>query len=324
MKKHSKGKKHPARKKHSAVKKSSPNKHSHVKKDSSVRKKPVVRKGPVIKHDSRLKKDSPVRKEPVVRRDSAIKHDSHVKNDSGVDKDSPVRKEPVVRKDPAVKHDSPLKRHSPFKMRYDAKVGPSGFFGRLLIIFIMMMVTGIYMMVVFNQVFVRISESQYWVLYVILGFLSLGLIIFFIQFVLYSKKVGDERRKKKLEKKEGQENKETKPGFFSRLFRRKEKKATEETKPALLNTRAIKDLPKSLKIEVGRYETGIDVLYRIIGIKKRVKLSSVAKYFNISRKKAEELATILQEHGMAEIHYPSIGGAEILEKKDAEKKDIGK
>jgi quinol-cytochrome oxidoreductase complex cytochrome b subunit len=69
-----------------------------------------------------------------------------------------------------------------------------------------------------------------------------------------------------------------------------------------------KKLPK---IELGKYETYFDTLYRIIEKKGKVKLSVLATYFGIAKKRVEEWATILEEHEMLTIYYPLIGDPEI-------------
>lgn len=74
----------------------------------------------------------------------------------------------------------------------------------------------------------------------------------------------------------------------------------------------VKKLPSRPRIELGRYETDLDVLYRLIEQRGAIKLPAISKYFGIDRKKAEEWATILQDHNLAEIRYPAIGEPELI------------
>ena len=62
---------------------------------------------------------------------------------------------------------------------------------------------------------------------------------------------------------------------------------------------------------IGKYETDIDVLYKIIERIGRIKLSAIAKYFGVDQKKVEEWAQILHEHELVDIYYPPIGEPEL-------------
>jgi len=130
----------------------------------------------------------------------------------------------------------------------------------------------------------------------------------------------EEEKRRKLLEREKEKLKEKKPGFFSRLFEKRFKKEEgreikeEEKRPKKEKIPLVKELSKSLKIEIGEYETDIDVLYKIIEKKGRIKLSAIARYFGIDKRKAEEWAAILEEHKLAEIHYPAIGEPELRRK----------
>jgi len=76
--------------------------------------------------------------------------------------------------------------------------------------------------------------------------------------------------------------------------------------------RQMKNLAKESQ---SQYETDLDKLCRILEKYKTIKISEIVKTFNIDQKKAEEWSKILQEHELAEIHYPAIGEAELKCKK---------
>ncbi len=57
--------------------------------------------------------------------------------------------------------------------------------------------------------------------------------------------------------------------------------------------------------------TDVDHLYEALSREKSIKLSKVAQNFSIPREKAEEWARILEEGGLAILHYPAIGEPEL-------------
>ncbi len=75
---------------------------------------------------------------------------------------------------------------------------------------------------------------------------------------------------------------------------------------------SVKALPKRANINLGRYETGFDALYKIVEQKGRVKFAALAVYLGIDKKKVEEWATILEKHDLVKIHYPAVGGPEVV------------
>ena len=58
-------------------------------------------------------------------------------------------------------------------------------------------------------------------------------------------------------------------------------------------------------------ETDLDKLVNFVNQVEAIKLSTVTKLFNISLKKAEEWAKILDSHNIARLHYPGIGEPEL-------------
>lgn len=65
----------------------------------------------------------------------------------------------------------------------------------------------------------------------------------------------------------------------------------------------------------GTYETDFDRLYHLLAEKKKLTITEVAQGFTISRKEAEEWGKILQEQGLIELHYPTVGDLELRWKK---------
>lgn len=59
------------------------------------------------------------------------------------------------------------------------------------------------------------------------------------------------------------------------------------------------------------FETDMDLLIELVDAKEHIKLSDAAKFFNVSIKKIEELAKILEEHNLIKIHYPTFGEIEL-------------
>lgn len=256
------------------------------------------------------------------------------------------------------------------KKDFLVKKAPERFFGRLLFISIISMLILVYILLIFNQFFVKLMYFKSELLYVVFGILVVSLIILLHPRLLYKKashvlsdlkercrerkkarekgkirrllekkrkeaerlRLKEKKKKEKLlekrrrkieslrlkEKKRALKGK--RPGIFSRMFKKKgkEEKKEEAKKEEIKKERVplVKELSKSLKIDIGRYETDIDVLYKIIEKKGRIKLSAISKYFGIDKRKVDEWATILQEHNLAEIHYPAIGEAELRRKSE--------
>ena len=77
--------------------------------------------------------------------------------------------------------------------------------------------------------------------------------------------------------------------------------------------RKIDDAPKrTLEAKPEQYETDIDLLYRILIDKKRMKLSEIMNDFGVTEKHALEWAKILENHGLAKLKYPAFGEAELI------------
>ena len=73
-----------------------------------------------------------------------------------------------------------------------------------------------------------------------------------------------------------------------------------------------KESPQPRKIELGRYETHLDALYEMVEKSGKVKLSVIAQYFGVDRKKIEDWAAILEEHDLLKLHYPAVGEPELI------------
>ncbi len=58
-------------------------------------------------------------------------------------------------------------------------------------------------------------------------------------------------------------------------------------------------------------ETELDVLYELVKVKKKIKISQVAKDFGIKKDQVEVWVRILERNDLIEIHYPAIGEPEI-------------
>ncbi len=68
-----------------------------------------------------------------------------------------------------------------------------------------------------------------------------------------------------------------------------------------------KEMPLSLE-----YETDFDKVYKLLLQHKRLKISAIAKAFNVKNDIAEKWAEILEKHGLAKIHYPPLGSPELV------------
>ncbi|MBW2981016.1 hypothetical protein KY360_06390 [Candidatus Woesearchaeota archaeon] len=84
-----------------------------------------------------------------------------------------------------------------------------------------------------------------------------------------------------------------------------------------------KKSPRLPKIELGRYETAFDALHKIVEQKGKLKVSVIARYFSVNKKKVEEWASILEEHGLLELYYPPFGEPELRRKKSLGGKTLG-
>ncbi len=77
--------------------------------------------------------------------------------------------------------------------------------------------------------------------------------------------------------------------------------------------RKIDEAPRrTLEAKPGQYETDIDLLYKILMDKKRMKLSEVMGNFGVTEKHALEWAKILENHGLAKLKYPAFGEPELV------------
>jgi len=285
-----------------------------------------------------------------------------------------------------------------------SKNEPSNFFGRALFIFVITIIITIYILLIFNQIQVRISKLQYWFLYGILGLLLSSIIVLLHPrfphikklYIIWKKQIRmilekrrEERLERKIQKRKEKELKrkqkieaKRKKRLEKQKIKEEKRKSKEDKKEKIITIRIkgpkgtfyftlflasivifligqfygsnyfyasliirilalilmclslfgyrkikkiekfekkrkkekvplIKELPKGLRIELGKYETDIDVLYKLIEQKGRIKLSAVSKYFGIDKKNIEEWATILEKHGLAKVYYPAVGGPEL-------------
>jgi hypothetical protein len=129
----------------------------------------------------------------------------------------------------------------------------------------------------------------------------------------------EEKLRLKEEKRQEKERRKAQKLRLKEEEKRKEEDEEKEEKKEKVHL--VRVIPKALKIEIGKYDTDLDVLYKIIEKSGRIKLSAISRYFGVDQKKAEEWAKILQDHKLAEIHYPPVGEPE-LKKIRKPKKDI--
>ncbi len=99
---------------------------------------------------------------------------------------------------------------------------------------------------------------------------------------------------------------------------KKEKKKEEEVPEKKVE---IEDLRKEVAKKQEDYETDFDKLHKLVEKYGRIKLSDIAETFKITKKEAEEWAAILEQHNLASIYYPAIGGPEVVRKKTAKKEE---
>lgn len=103
-----------------------------------------------------------------------------------------------------------------------------------------------------------------------------------------------------------------------------------EEKPKAEKTSAIP--PKPTKIQKGQFTTVIDELYSYVQEKGNATITDAALKFKVSRDKIEELAKILEEHGLIKLFYPAFTSPQLLsmewidkeEKRKREKAESGK
>ncbi len=72
--------------------------------------------------------------------------------------------------------------------------------------------------------------------------------------------------------------------------------------------------------EILYLETSIDRLYKMLKENKEMKIKDIAKEFDVPPRTVEEWGRILEEHGLAEIHYPPFGEPTIKMKEIKEEK----
>ncbi|MFC1768665.1 hypothetical protein ACFLZX_02780 [Nanoarchaeota archaeon] len=77
------------------------------------------------------------------------------------------------------------------------------------------------------------------------------------------------------------------------------------------SVKLVKELGKGFKVKIGKYETELDAVYKIVQEKGRVKLSTISRYLGVKNDTAEEWAMILEEHKLIKIHYHAFSGPEL-------------
>jgi hypothetical protein len=131
--------------------------------------------------------------------------------------------------------------------------------------------------------------------------------MFFALFFMFMSLLGNRISMKSKDK--------TKTNIFLRFFKKKEPKDAEkeaDNPKDQKNQEPIKELPNDLKSKLGKYETDLDLIYKIVEEKGSIKISSLAKQLNVNSKKIEEWANILESYSILKVHYPAIGEPELI------------
>ncbi len=97
--------------------------------------------------------------------------------------------------------------------------------------------------------------------------------------------------------------------FFKGKFKRKRKKRRKKAKKRKKYVIQKQIIVKKIKLKGN--ETELDVLYKKVKKKGKIKFSDAAKYLGVDKKKIEEWAGILEEHSLIQVHYPAIGEPEL-------------
>ncbi len=79
----------------------------------------------------------------------------------------------------------------------------------------------------------------------------------------------------------------------------------------ILTNQRVLTMKGEVKTARAKYETDFDKLIRLVQKYQTLRLSEVAKIFDIAPEKAEEWGKILEEHGLLHIHFPPIGEPEL-------------
>ena len=69
---------------------------------------------------------------------------------------------------------------------------------------------------------------------------------------------------------------------------------------------------KALQKQKGRFETDLDILYKILKEKKRMRINLIAKTFEISEEQALDWGKILEDNKIATLEYPAFYGTELI------------
>ncbi len=105
------------------------------------------------------------------------------------------------------------------------------------------------------------------------------------------------------------------------VVRRKAKKEKKKEEKEKFKEVKMEELRKEVTQKQTEYETDFDKLHKMVEKYGRIKIADVAETFKISKTEAEEWASILEQHNLASIYYPAIGGPEIVRKKKEKKEE---
>ncbi len=161
---------------------------------------------------------------------------------------------------------------------------------------VLVVITLVFIEVSYKLGFIQLNFSVYSVLFYFL------LIFFLFEFIFLMKRFAKIRRVIKPPIKKEKKNE------INEIAKRPE----EKVKIPILKMKTQTTLPLKFKKEAGIYETDLDILYKLIEDVGRAKVSELAKYFGVTKKKIEEWAKILEEYQLLDIHYPAIGEIQII------------
>ncbi|RLI98243.1 MAG: hypothetical protein DRO99_01165 [Candidatus Aenigmatarchaeota archaeon] len=71
---------------------------------------------------------------------------------------------------------------------------------------------------------------------------------------------------------------------------------------------------RNLRTEPAFIETDVDKLYEMINKEGRISVEDAAKRLNVPAGSIEEWGRVLEEHGLAKVHYPAIGKPVLMAK----------
>ena len=105
--------------------------------------------------------------------------------------------------------------------------------------------------------------------------------------------------------------------IFMNVYKIKKEKKTINVK----NEKSVLDkIKKQVVAKASKYETDIDKLYKLINEIGSITITEVAEGFGISKEQAEEWGKMLENHGLIELNYPTIGEMQLCKKKSKDTK----